>query len=242
MTPTPATATLGSTAMVLAAGLGRRMGALTRVRPKPMVEVAGRPLIDHVLDRLAAAGFARAVVNVHYQADVLRRYLLDRARPEIVWSDETDRLLDTGGGIRRALHQFGANPFLAVNSDGIWMDGRHSAIDRLAARWDDAQMDVLLLLAETVAAIGYDGRGDFMMSDEGRLVRREEMRMAPFAFTGIQILHPRLFEGTREEPFSLNRLYDRAAAAGRLFGLLHDGAWMHVGTPEGVDLAERRLR
>jgi MurNAc alpha-1-phosphate uridylyltransferase len=229
---------LSDTAMVLAAGLGTRMRDLTLERPKPLIEVCGTPLIDGVLDRLSAAGVAKAVVNVHHHADMLRGHLAPRREPEITISDETDALLDTGGGVARALNHFGRSPFFVINADVLWLDGRTGALSRLAQRWHGGEMDALLLMSFTVDAIGYAGLGDFMMSDDGRLSRREEKCVSPFVFSGIQVLHPRLFDAAPNGAFSLNRLYDKAESEGRLFGLIHEGTWMHVGTPEGVAAAE----
>lgn len=232
-----------TTAMVLAAGLGRRMRPLTDHIPKPMVALGGRPLIDHVLSRLSAAGIARAVVNVHYQADVLERHLATRtAPPRITLSDERDELLDTGGGIVKALPLLGSAPFLVHNSDSVWIEEAARAnLDRLIAHWDDDRMDGLLLVADRTRALGYEGAGDFNMDDAGHLVRRRKDGAAPYVFTGVSIAHPRLVAGTRAEPFSLNAPWDRAIAAGRLFGLLLDGFWMHVGTPEALVEAEQCL-
>lgn len=233
---------LSQTAMVLAAGMGTRMGELTRKRPKPLIKVRGIPLIDGVLDRLSEAGISRAVVNVHHHAELLRDHLASRRNPKIVISDEMGELMDTGGGVRQALNHLGDAPFLVLNADVLWIDGRRNALTQLAQFWRDEDMDALLLMCETVAAVGYNGLGDFMMADDGRLSRREEQRVSPFVFSGIQVLHPRLFDNVPEGPFSLNHLYDKAATEGRLFGLIHEGAWMHVGTPDGVAAAEDVLR
>ena len=232
---------LSDTAMVLAAGLGTRMRDLTLERPKPLIEVCGTPLIDGVLDRLNAAGVAKAVVNIHHHANKLREHLAPRREPEITISDETDELLDTGGGVARALDCFDHSPFFVINADVLWLDGPSNTLSRLAQRWLDGEMDALLLMSFTVDAIGYEGLGDFMMSDDGRLSRREEQCVSPFVFSGVQILHPRLFDAAPNGVFSLNRLYDKAESEGRLFGLIHEGAWMHVGTPEGVAAAEDAL-
>lgn len=229
---------LSDTAMVLAAGLGTRMEDLTQTRPKPLIEVCGTPLIDRILDRLTAAGISRAVVNVHHHADMMRQHLAPCREPEIAISDETDELLDTGGGVARALERFGGMPFLALNADVLWLDGRANTLSRLAQNWRDDEMDALLLMCFTVDAIGYDGLGDFMMADDRRLSRREEQRVSPLVFSGIQVLHPRLFDAVLNSVFSLNHLYDKAESEGRLFGLIHEGAWMHVGTPQGVAAAE----
>jgi N-acetyl-alpha-D-muramate 1-phosphate uridylyltransferase len=228
-------------AMVLAAGLGTRMRPANNVKPKPLVEVKGRTLIDRVLDRLIDAGIGRAVVNLHYKADLLRAHLSQRKDIAIEISDETPCLLDTGGGIAKALPHFGGAPFLTHNSDTIWIEGMGRAITRLAAAFDPERMDALMLMASTVSATGYEGRGDFTMDEEGRLARREEARVTPFVWAGVQIVHPRLFEGCPGGPFSTNLLWDRAIDKGRLYGLRHDGIWMHVGDPEGLAEAEARL-
>jgi MurNAc alpha-1-phosphate uridylyltransferase len=226
--------------MVLAAGLGRRMGALAADRPKPMVEVAGRPLIDHVLDRLVAAGADPVVVNVHHHADRLEAHLRRRTRPAIVISDERDGLLETGGGIRRALPLLGAAPFFVMNGDTIWIEDGVANLARLAAAFDPGRMDALLLLAGRDRSIGYEGRGDFLRAADGRLARRPAEGGAPFVYAGAAILDPALFGDTPEGPFSLNLVFDRAIAAGRVFGIALDGLWMHVGTPEAVAEADRR--
>ena len=224
--------------MVLAAGKGTRMRDLASQRPKPLIKVKDTPLIDGVLDRVSAAGIKKVVVNVHHFAGMLRDHLVSRQEPEIAISDESDQLLDTGGGVARALEHFDGRPFFVLNADVLWLDGRANTLSRLAQRWSDEEMDALLLMCFTVNAIGYEGLGDFMMADDGRLSRREEQCVAPFAFSGIQVLHPRLFDAVPDGVFSLNRLWDKAESKGRLFGLIHEGAWMHVGTPEGVSAAE----
>ena len=224
--------------MVLAAGKGTRMRDLASERPKPLIKVKDTPLIDGVLDRVSAAGIRKVVVNVHHFAGMLRDHLVSRQEPEIAISDESDQLLDTGGGVARALEHFDGRPFFVLNADVLWLDGRANTLSRLAQRWSDEEMDALLLMCFTINAIGYEGLGDFMMADDGRLSRREEQCVAPFAFSGIQVLHPRLFDAVSDGVFSLNRLWDEAESKGRLFGLIHEGAWMHVGTPEGVSAAE----
>lgn len=232
-----------STAMVLSAGLGTRMRPLTDTRPKPLVEVEGRALIDHVLDRVAEAGIPRAVVNLHHHADLLEAHLKARAgAPQIILSDERGALLETGGGVRKALPLLGPGPFLAINSDTIWIEGMRANLARLAERFDPAAMDALLLLAPAALSIGYDGTGDFQMDTLGRLTRRPERQVAPFVYAGAAILKPELFEGTPEGAFSLNRIFDKAAADGRLFGLRLDGVWMHVGTPDAIALAEEAIQ
>ncbi|MBN9530643.1 MAG: nucleotidyltransferase family protein [Alphaproteobacteria bacterium] len=229
------------TAMVLAAGLGLRLRPLTERTPKPLIPVAGKPLIDYVLDRLAGVGVEKAVVNVHWQADKLRAYLSGRTKPRIEFSDETAELLETGGGVAKALPQLGPGPFFVLNSDMIWRDAYEDSLKRLAAAWDGERMDALLLVVQTINAIGYDGLGDFTMDPDGRLTRRDERFVAPYLYAGVQILHPRLFEGAPAGRFSLNRLYDKAAENGRLYAILHEGDWMDVGHPEGLAAAERAL-
>ncbi len=221
------------TAMLLAAGFGRRMGALTATVPKPLIEVGGRTMLDRTLDKAVEAGVKRAVVNCHYLAAQVERRLAARTVPEIVISREAE-ILDTGGGVLNALAELGPAPFFVLNSDTVWEDGPTPALRRLAGAWDPARMDALLLLHPTVAATGYEGDGDYFMDVEGRLDRPGESRVAPFVFTGLQILHPSLFDGLAPGAFSLNRVHDRAGARERLFGLRHDGAWHHVGTPESL--------
>ncbi|MDE1570115.1 nucleotidyltransferase family protein [Aquabacter sp. P-9] len=229
--------------MVLAAGLGTRMRPLTDTRPKPLVEVNGRPLIDHVLDRLAEVEVDEAVVNVHHHADLLEAHLKARkGPPRIVLSDERDALLETGGGVRRALGHFGDAPFFAINSDTIWIEGMRPNLARMERVFDPERMDVLLLLASTALSIGYDGAGDFMMDPEGRLTRRPERVMAPFVYAGAAILKPGLFADVPEGAFSLNRIFDLAREADRLFGIRLEGTWMHVGTPDAIASAEEAIR
>lgn len=228
--------------MVLAAGFGKRMLPLTRSMPKPMVKVDGVTLIDRVLDRLVQAGVSRAVVNVHYCGEVLIEHLAQRKTPQIEISDERDLLLDTGGGIVRALPLLGRNPFLLVNADTIWIEGASPNLPRLAAAYDEARMDALLLLAPTAGAVGYHGPGDFAMDSEGLLTRRGEREVAPFVYAGAAVLHPRLFHGAPDGAFPLPRSFEKAEEARRLFGLRLDGIWMHVGTPEAIREAEDAIR
>lgn len=230
------------TAMVLAAGFGKRMLPLTEKMPKPMVQVDGVSLIDRVLDRLYDASVARAVVNVHYLGDVLMRHLASRASPKIEISDERDAILDTGGGIVRALPLLGDAPFFLVNSDTIWIEGAAPNLPRLATAFDESKMDALLLLAPVAGAVGYGGPGDFSMSPEGLLAKRGEREVAPFVYAGAAILHPRLFRDAPRGAFSLLRSFERAESEGRLFGLRLDGIWMHVGTPEAIRDAEDAIR
>lgn len=227
-------------AMVLAAGLGKRMRPLTETLPKPLVPVAGRTLIDRVLDRLDGAGVARVVVNLHHFRSKLEAHLAGRASPRIVLSPEPE-LLETGGGVRHALPLLGPAPFYVTNADVLWFDGKCPALERLARAWDDSRMDVLLLLHPTISAFGYDGVGDYFCDTLGRLRYRRGHEIPPYIFAGVQILHPRLFKDTPEGPFSLKRLYDRAEAEGRLWGVVHDGLWFHVGTPEGLAEVEAEI-
>jgi len=233
--PVPAVCEPPKSAMVLAAGLGRRMRPLTATRPKPLVEVAGRTLLDRALDTLRGGGVEDVVVNVHYMADRMEGHL--SARPsglKVTISDERAQLLETGGGITRALPLIGTDPFLAINADNIWVDGPISAVRLLAERWDARQMDALLLMIPLARANCHQGQGDFHMDQWGRLGRRRPGRIAPFVFTGLQMLSKRLFAGAEPTPFSMNRLWDRAAAQGRLFGVVHQGLWFDVGTAAAV--------
>jgi MurNAc alpha-1-phosphate uridylyltransferase len=227
--------------MVLAAGLGKRMRPLTDTVPKPLVKVAGRALIDYTLDRLADVGVETAVVNVHYFADTIEKHVKPRTRPKIVISDERRELLDTGGGVVKALPLLGPEPFFHVNSDTIWIEGVTPNLARLGAMFDAAAMDGLLLLAATATSIGYEGRGDFAMSPDGRLSRRAERDIVPFVYAGAAILAPTLFADAPAGAFSLNTLFSRAIEAGRLFGARLEGTWMHVGTPAAVAAAEAAI-
>lgn len=232
---------LPDSAMVLAAGYGKRLHPLTLTKPKPLVPVAGRPLIDHALERLTRAGITRAVVNVHYLGHMIEDHLTDLSEPEIIISREAE-LLDTGGGVLQALDHFNGAPFVVVNSDMIWRDAFNSSLERMGKGFDPDRMDVLLLLQPVIHAVAYRGMGDFIMQPDGRLQRRKPGRVAPFLYTGIQILHPRIFEGMAVEPFSLNRIYDRAIEAERLFGIRHDGSWADVGHPAGLKAARGLMK
>ncbi len=232
----------GNSAMVLAAGYGQRMRPITLTRPKPLVEVAGRALIDYGFDRLRAAGVERAVVNVHYLPEQIEAWAKRQAAPPITISDERDVILDTGGGVARALPLLGAEPFFVINSDSFWVDEGVPALDRLRAAWDDRSMDCLLLLSPLERTVGYDGAGDFVMAHDGKLARRSSAAGTPLAYIGGYLVAPRLFAGAPEGKFSMNLLWDRAIAAGRLCGLEHTGRWLHVGTPEAIPLAEAALR
>ena len=228
--------------MILAAGLGTRMRPITDTVPKPLVKVDGVALIDHLITPLAEAGVTDIVVNVHYLADLMEQHLAQRTTPRIHISDERALLLDSGGGVKKALPLLGPDPFFVLNADSFWIDGPHPNLERMRAAWDPALMDLLLLVAPTAAATGYDGRGDFFMTADGVLTRRGEKLVAPFVYAGVLIAHPTLFQATPEGPFSLNLLFDRALAAGRLRGLRLDGHWLHVGTPEAIKLAEDKMR
>lgn len=223
-----------ATAMVLAAGLGKRMRPLTDTIPKPLVPLAGRPMLDHVLDRLAAAGITTAIVNVHYLAGQIERHLRGRSQPQIVISDERDALLETGGGVVRALPLLGHAPFVIHNSDSVWIEAAQSNIARLLDAWEGERMDALMLLAPSKGSLGYDGRGDFHLDDNGRIRRRAPNETAPYVFAGVSIIKPEVFDGEAERAFSLNIVWDRIIAANRLSAIVLDGIWMHVGTPEAL--------
>jgi MurNAc alpha-1-phosphate uridylyltransferase len=229
-------------AFVLAAGLGTRMRPLTDRLPKPLVPLGGRPLIDHVLDRIAAAGIGEAIVNVHYLADQIELHLRERHVPRISISDEREELLDTGGGMAGALPLLGPGPFLVHNSDTVWTERGISNLARLAAAFDEAHMDALLLLADRRSSLGYHGNGDFHLAPDGRLRRVARGETAPHVFAGASIAAPRLLRDAPAGAFSLNRLWDRALAEGRLYGLPLEGTWMHVGDPDALAAAEARLR
>jgi MurNAc alpha-1-phosphate uridylyltransferase len=225
--------------MVLAAGLGTRLRPITDTIPKPLVEINGRSLIDHALDRLVAAGVEHVIVNIHYKAAMIADHLARRDHPRIELSEEIE-LLDTGGGVARALPLLG-EAFFVVNSDVFWLDGEDPALLRLAAAFDPAAMDAVLLLQRTATAVGYDGNGDYFLDVSGNPRRRREGEVAPYLFAGIQLLHRRLFDEVPGPVFSLVRLFDHAEAAGRLAAIVHDGEWYHVGTPEGLALTRARL-
>ena len=237
----PVTAVPAS-AMVLAAGLGKRMRPLTATRPKPLVEVAGRSLLDRALDTLRAGGVEHVVVNTHYMADRIEAHLA--ARPcalKLSLSDERALLLETGGGITKALPLIEADPFLSINADNIWIDGPIGAVRLLAERWNPDVMDALLLMIPQARANCHSGPGDFHMDAAGQLARRRQGRIAPFVYTGLQMLSKRLFDGVAVEPFSMNRLWDKAAAEGRLYGVVHQGLWFDVGTAAAVKETEALL-
>jgi MurNAc alpha-1-phosphate uridylyltransferase len=230
------------TAMVMAAGLGKRMRPLTATKPKPLIEVGGKPLLDHVLERLHAAGVKKVVVNVHYLADALEAHLASREHGlEVVISDERDLLMETGGGLVRAAPLIDSDPFLALNSDNLWIDGPADTLKLLASQWDDTRMDALLLLVPLARALNHSGMGDFHMDRSGRLRRRERSHVAPFVFTGIQMISKRLLRDAPDGPFSTNLLWDRAIEEGRCFGAVHQGLWFDVGTPKSIPMTEAAL-
>src|SRR3954471_12585626 len=225
-------------AMVLAAGLGLRMRPLTDKMPKPLVSVAGTPLLDHVLDKLADAGISEAVVNVHYLPDQIIAHVARRARPRVTISDERDVVLGTGGGVAKALPLLGDTPFFHLNADTLWIDGVRPNLARLAEAFDPERMDILLLMAPTADSIGYSGNGDYAMAADGSLRKRKENQVVPFVYAGVAILAPGIFADAPKGEFSLTRMFDRANEQERLFGLRLDGVWMHVGTPDAVHAAE----
>jgi MurNAc alpha-1-phosphate uridylyltransferase len=229
------------TAMVLAAGLGKRMRPLTASQPKPLVRVAGRALIDHALDRLVEAGVARAVVNVHYLADALEAHVTARTAPQVTISDERALLLETGGGMVNAMPQL-PDPFFALNADNIWLDGPVGAFAELSRRWDPDRMDALLLVVSHARAANFSGPGDFHMDPLGKLTRRQDGRIAPFIYTGIQLVSHRLLRDAPEGPFSTNILWNRAIEEGRLYGLSFSGLWFEVGTPQAIRPTEEALQ
>jgi MurNAc alpha-1-phosphate uridylyltransferase len=229
------------TAMILAAGLGKRMRPLTASQPKPLVRVAGKALIDHALDRLADAGISKAVVNVHYLADALEAHVLARKTPQVTVSDERALLLETGGGMVKALPQL-PDPFFALNADNIWLDGPKSAFYDLSRRWNPETMDALLLVVPHARACNFNGPGDFHMDPLGRLSRRRDGRIAPFIYTGIQLVSHRLMRDAPDGAFSTNILWNRAMAEGRLYGISFTGLWFEVGTPQMIRPTEEALQ
>jgi MurNAc alpha-1-phosphate uridylyltransferase len=230
---------IGSHAMILAAGFGVRMRPLTNDRPKPLIEVGGKALIDYGFDRLREAGVQKAVVNGHYRAAQILQWAQRQAAPEVLFSDEQAEILDTGGGIAKALPLLGRLPFFVLNSDSFWLDGRVPALSRLRAAWDDTTMDCLLLLCHVDRTIGYDGRGDFRLELDGHLTRQQGS--GALAYIGGYLVHPRLFRDAPQGKFSMNILWDKAISEGRLHGIAHSGKWFHVGTPAAIGLAEAEL-
>ncbi|MDD9910133.1 MAG: nucleotidyltransferase family protein [Ahrensia sp.] len=228
-------------AMVLAAGLGTRMRPITDTMPKPLVTVAGRSLLDHALDALERSGVSHAAVNVHYLADQIEAHLEGRAAPRISISDEREALLDSGGGVKRALAHLKQGPLYILNSDSFWIDGATGNLDAMADRWAEGDMDMLLLLARKADAVGFDGAGDFFMDEHGKLARRGSADHAPYVYAGAIVCKTQPFEAIKEERFSLNRLFDDAIARGRLYGHLLDGLWLHVGTPGAISEAEATI-
>jgi N-acetyl-alpha-D-muramate 1-phosphate uridylyltransferase len=228
-------------AIVLAAGLGKRMLPITASMPKPLVKVAGQSLVDFALDRLHEAGIATVVVNVHHFADMLEAHLRTRVLPRIIISDERGALLETGGGVRKALPLLGDEPFITFNSDSLWIEGKEPNLKRLVKAWDPERMDILMLVAPLSTSIGFEGRGDFHMEESGRLSRRGTDDSAPFAYAGVAIVKPELVHGTPDGAFSANAFYDRAIAKERLYGLCMEGQWLHVGEPQAIAEAEKCL-
>ena len=228
--------------MVMAAGLGKRMRPLTATKPKPLIEVGGKPLLDHVLERLRTAGVKRVVVNVHYLADAVEAHLASRKHGlDVVISDERGLLMETGGGLVQAEKLIDSDPFLSVNSDNLWVDGPADTLKLLASHWDDTKMDALLLLVPLARAENHKGMGDFHMDRTGRLRRRDRSHVAPFVFTGVQMVSKRLLRNAPEGPFSTNILWDRAIEEGRCFGAVHQGLWFDVGTPKSIPMTEAAL-
>ena len=230
------------TVMVFAAGLGKRMRPITDTMPKPLVKIGGRTMIDHMLDRFAEIGVKRAIVNVHYLAAQLEQHLASRRHPEILISDEREKLLDQGGGIKKVLPLIGDRPFFICNTDAIWLEGARSNLARLRERWDSELMDVLLLVAARATSIGVNWPGDFLMDAEGRLTRRREGEVAPFVYAGVGIVTPQLFADVQEDVFRLAPFFFSAAERGRLYGQRLDGQWLHVGTLEAIEEAERAIQ
>ena len=225
-------------AMVLAAGLGLRMRPLTDHTPKPLVSVTGRPLLDHVLDKLGDAGVTEAVVNVHYLPDQIIEHVKARKRPRVIISDERGQVLGTGGGVIKALPLLGEEPFFHLNADTLWIDGVRPNLARLAEAFDPARMDILLLMAPTAGSTGYEGSGDYAMLPDGALRKKKEHQVVPFVYAGVAIMSPAIFAGAPSGEFSLTKIFDAANEQERLFGLRLDGSWMHVGTPDAVGAAE----
>jgi N-acetyl-alpha-D-muramate 1-phosphate uridylyltransferase len=228
------------TAMLLAAGLATRLRPLSEERPKALMQIAGKSLLDHALDRLASVGVARAVINTHHLGEQIERHVAGRTRPQVRLSHEAT-ILDTGGGIAKALALLGPERFYVINAKILWRGGSREALLRLAEAWDEARMDGLLLLHPTVSAVGYEGPGDFSMDQLGRIAFRDPREVAPYVYASIQILHPRLFDGAPGGSFPLRPLWARAIEAGRLFGLRHDGEWYHIASPQGLEAVRARL-
>ena len=229
------------TGMMLAAGLGTRMHPITQTLPKPLVKVHGKTLLDYGLDALESAGVERAVVNLHHHPEQIEEHVRSRKAPEIRISDEREALLDSGGGIKKAVPDLGSDPFFVLNSDSFWVEGTKPNLQRMAEFWQADTMDILLLLADMAGAVGFSTKGDFLMDADGRLERRGEQKAAPFAYAGAAIINPEIFADSPDGPFSINILFDKALEQGRLFGLRLDGLWLHVGTPEAIREAEEAI-
>lgn len=231
---------LPDTAMVLCAGRGTRMAPLTDTLPKPMIPVGGVPIVDRTLEHLTRAGVSRAVVNAHYLGDRIADHLKDRRDLDVTVILE-DAVLETGGGVKNALPQLGADPFFVINGDSVWLDGMRNALHRFADTWDAEKMDIQLLLYPFARVLGWHGYGDYTMDELGRISSRDEARVAPYAYMGVSIVHPRIFEDTPDGAFSMKRLFDRAEEQGRLYGALHDGLWYHISTPTDLEQADQRF-
>ena len=230
-----------NTAIILAAGFGARLHPITFKLPKPLVKVGKTPLIDHVLSRLKCGGVQKVVVNLHYLGEQIEQHLSSWRGMEIVFSWEKEGPLETGGGVKAALSKLGNNAFWVINSDSIWLNGPTDMMARMVSMWDETKMDALLLMHSTVDAYGYEGTGDFNITPDGRIIRKNEHEVVPWVFTGIQILHPRFLESSPVGKFSLNLLYEKAIKNGRLYGLVHDGEWFHVGSLEALNQIERYM-
>lgn len=229
-------------AMVLSAGKGTRMGEISDTIPKPLTKVLGRTLLDRILDHLSDVGIARAVVNVHHLPDQIEQHLRNRQQgPDIIISNERDALLGQGGGVEKALPHFAGEPFFAINSDALWVNEGSNALEKLAESFNPEIMDILLLLTPLDTAIGFDGAGDVFMGSDGSLSWRGDAVRAPYVYAGVQILSGDVFKDTPQGLWSLKMLYERAVEAGRLYGCLLDGHWMHVGTEQSISLTEQKL-
>ncbi|MEP7210049.1 MAG: nucleotidyltransferase family protein [Alphaproteobacteria bacterium] len=229
------------TAILLAAGLGTRMKPLTDTRPKPLIEVGGRTLVDRVLDKLVLQGVTRAIVNVHYLADQMEAHLKSRKDIDIIISDERDLLLETGGGVIKALPLLGEAPFFAINTDVTWATPGDTTYLKMAEAYNPDTMDALLLLADMGATLGYRGHGDFFLTHDGLLERRGQRERAPYVFAGTHITRAEKLRGYKAEPFSANTYWNAMGRVGRLYGTVMQPFWMHVGDPAGRDEAEARL-
>ena len=229
-------------AMILAAGLGTRMRPLTDKIPKPLIKISGKALIDYKLDAIRRVKINTAIVNVHYLADQLEAHLVDCGRPHIIISNEREKLLESGGGIQKALHNFGTEPFFVLNSDAFWIEDKLPSLLQLYQHWDENKMDMLLGLADKNHVTGFHGAGDFFLDSSLHLKRRGTAQTAPYAFCGDYIVHPRIFRNLPREAFSSNLLFDRAIGEKRLCGVNLQGKWLHVGTPLAVTDAERAMK